>query len=134
MTSALTPKGHRGNLVIEVRDLVRMDMALNGVRFIIVEFALATAVAVVIGSFVLFAGTPKGSLSVTLAGCFFFLWELNALTFLLLALSIIRRGDHGHRADYDRRVTRIYGLWAIGLILVSLVFPLLALGQRVRLR
>ncbi|MGZ4926562.1 MAG: hypothetical protein ACXV5P_09950 [Halobacteriota archaeon] len=45
-------------------------MALNGVRFIIVEFALATTVAVVIGSFVLFADTPKGSLSVTLAGCF----------------------------------------------------------------
>lgn len=59
MTSALTPKGHRGNQVIEVRDLVRMDMALNGVRLIIVEFALATAVAVAIGSFVCSLALPK---------------------------------------------------------------------------
>jgi hypothetical protein len=36
-----------------------MDMALNGVRFIIVEFALATAVAVVIGSFVCSLALPK---------------------------------------------------------------------------
>lgn len=74
MTLTPASKQHRANLVIEVRDLVRMDVALNGARFIIVEFALAAALAVVIGSFVLVAGTQKGSLSVILAGCFFFLW------------------------------------------------------------
>jgi hypothetical protein len=131
MASTRAQNRHRSRFVIEVRDVVRMDTALNGARFIIIEFALATALAVVIGSFVLFAGTPKGSLSVILAACFFFLWGLNALTFLLLALSIVRRGDRAHRADYSRRVIRIYGLWAIGLILVPLVFPLLAVRQRV---
>lgn len=106
-----------------------MDMAFNGARFIILEFALATALAVVIGSFALFVGTPKGSLSVIAAASFFFLWGLNTL-FLLLALSIFRRGDRTQTADYDRRVIRIYGLWAIGLILIPLVFPLLAIAQR----
>ncbi len=131
MTSTPAPKRHRPGRGIEVRDLVRMDVALNGARFIIVEFILATAFVVVIGLFVLFAGTPKGSLSVLLASGFFFSCGLNSLTFLLLALSILRRGDNAHKADYDRRVMRVYGLWAIGLLLVPLAFPLLALHQRV---
>lgn len=68
-------------------------------------------------------GRVLGSLFVILAGCFCYLWGLDALTFLLLA-SIFRRGDRAHKADYDRRVLRTYGLWAIGLIPVPLIFLL----------
>jgi hypothetical protein len=57
-------------------------MARNGARFTIVACALATALAILIGSSVLFAGTPKGSASVIAAGCFFLCW-LNSLTLLL---------------------------------------------------
>ncbi len=131
MTSTPDQNGYRPSVVIEVRDLVRMDMALNGARFIILEFALATALAVMIGSFVLLAGTPQGSLSVVLAGLFFLSCGLNSLTFLLLALSIVRRGDRARKADYSRRVITVYSLWAIGLILVPFVFPLLSVHQRV---
>jgi hypothetical protein len=131
MTSTPDQNGYRPSIVIEVRDLVRMDMALNGASFIILEFALATALAVMIGSFVLLAGTPKGSLSVILAGLFFLSCGLNSLTFLLLALSIVRRGDRARKADYSRRVITVYSLWAIGLILVPFVFPLLSAHQRV---
>ena len=131
MTSTQAQKGYRPRIVIEVRDLVRMDVALNGARFIIIEFALTTVLAAVIGSFVLFAGMPEGSVSVILAGLYFLSCGLNSLTFLLLALSIVRHGDRAHKADYNRRVIGAYSLWAIGLILVPLVFPLLAVYQRV---
>ncbi|MGZ4902725.1 MAG: hypothetical protein ACXV44_08585 [Halobacteriota archaeon] len=71
MTSPLA-LNRRAQRIIDVRDLVWLDMALHGDCFIITEFALATVFGITLGLLVLFAGTPKGSLSVISAAVFFF--------------------------------------------------------------
>lgn len=118
-------------LFIEVRDLVRMDIALNGARFIMIGFTLATVLAAVIA---VRSSVSPACQEAHYLWCLpgYFSWcGLNSLTFLFLALSIVRRGDRGLKADYNWRVAGVYGLWAFGLILVPLVFPLLAVRQRV---
>jgi hypothetical protein len=100
----------------QVRDVVDMDVALHGKRFIVAEFALVAAVGCTVA---LVAASPW-------ARVYAALFALNCLTFGWLAAVRPRRDPPGLRGVYA-----LTG-FAMLLLFVPLLFPLAAVLQRQR--
>ena len=115
-------------LSFAVREPVRMDLTYHGARFIIAEFAIATAVTV---GFAIYFGTAPVATHLLWAGVAGLL-AANSLTFMLLAWEIARRNGIPARTAYTGWRIFVYTVAAVVLLVVPFVFPVLALAQRRR--
>ncbi|MBA3823384.1 MAG: hypothetical protein H0X24_05670 [Ktedonobacterales bacterium] len=112
-------------LSLAVREPVRMDLTYHGTRFIVVEFAIATALMVGVAFW--FGSAPVAT-HLLWAGAALLL-AANSLTFLLLAWEITRRNGIPARTAYSGGGLFVYTIEAVVLLLLPGVFPLLALVQ-----
>jgi hypothetical protein len=115
-------------LSLAVREPVRMDLTYHGVRFIIAEFAITTAVFV---GLAIYFGTAPVATHLFWASAVGLL-GVNSLTFLLLAWEIARRHGIPARTTYTGWGIFVYTVEAVVLLLVPFVFPVLAFTQRRR--
>ena len=100
--------------MLRVTDVVDMDVALHGKRFIVTEFALVTAVAV----FIALVATVEW------ARVYALLIGVNCATFATLAAVRPRREAPALKGVY------VLTLFALALLFVPLYFPLAAIVQR----
>lgn len=108
-----------------VRDVVDMDVALHGRRFIVVEFVLMIAFGLGFAGLEIYLGTMRGSLISyqLLTGIYVALVTVNCVTFLVLALT--------SRKPSPPATRRALWLTAAALVLLAapLAFPLIATLQ-----
>jgi len=118
--------------VVNVRKLVALDMAYNGARFILAEFAVGVAGPLALGLFiVLRSHSARG----VLLGTYFLGLALDYVPLLLYSVAIARggnaRAEVAGELDQGRRAALRYFRWSL-LLLVPFVFPAAALMQRRR--
>lgn len=112
-----------------VRDVVDMDVALHGRRFIVGEFALMVASGLAFAGLELYLGAWRGPIVPfqVLTGAYASLVTFNCLTFLVLALGATKQPS----TPMAMRSVLWLTAYAVLLLFVPLVFPLTAAWQAV---
>ncbi len=110
-----------------VRDVVDMDVALHGRRFIVAEFVLMVAFGVGFASLELYLGLLRGPFVAyqAVTGVYGALVAINCLTFLLLA-----RASRPPDTTLEKRSILWLTAFAVMLLLVPIAFPVTAALQR----
>lgn len=119
---------------LNVREVVKLDIALHGKAFMLLEFGLCALFFWPLAFTVLYFDFFFGKRGVivtltTIAGCFLLVLGMSALTIFLLTLDILRKGEDTNRTLFRpsqyRKVMQQFAL----LMCLPLVLPLLAIYQ-----
>jgi len=120
--------------VIEIRKLAALDMAFNGVRFILIEFALGVVLPLALGFItirpLLYHGTAQPGWETAL-GFWLIGIGLNYVPLLLYAVALARAGTVAEEGRKEVAHAKKYGLQQV-IILVPLLVVIVALIQESR--
>jgi len=113
-----------GRKIISVRELVKLDLALHGKKFILIEFGVAAPALLAAGLFILFRGNAQ-------LGLYLFLLGLNYIPLFLYGVKLGRqvvRGIDRNQPDVSRML-RKFGIMQF-LILIPFSILILSVMRR----
>ena len=121
--------------MINIRKLAAVDMALNGARFILWEFALGVILPLILGWSSIRAGFMQSSSTNWESAMGFWLVgiALNYIPLLLYAILIAKAGTVKQEGETEIKYAKRYGVQQV-IILIPLLVVLLALAQEAQSR
>ncbi len=121
--------------MINIRKLAAVDMALNGTRFILWEFALGVVLPLILGLLSIRAGLMQSSPVNWESAMGFWLVgiALNYIPLFLYAILIAKAGTVKQEGEPEIQHAKRYGVQQV-VILIPLLVVILALVQEARSR
>lgn len=121
--------------MINIRKLAAVDMALNGTRFILWEFALGVVLPLILGLLSIRAGLMQSSPVNWESAMGFWLVgiALNYIPLFLYAILIAKAGTVKQEGEPEIKYAKRYGVQQV-VILIPLLVVILALVQEARSR